>query len=42
MIFNTVTNTLYPESLELWKQHLDGTNSLGVIPINEDNKCKWD
>jgi hypothetical protein len=30
-----------PYTNDLWKQHLDGTNSLGVIPINEDNKCKW-
>ena len=25
----------------LWQQHLEGTESLGVIPINDDNKCKW-
>jgi len=21
--------------------HLDGTDSLGIIPINEDNQCVW-
>ena len=25
----------------LWVQHLSGKIGLGVIPINEDNKCKW-
>ena len=25
----------------LWVQHLTGKIGLGVIPINEDNKCKW-
>ena len=24
-----------------WKEHLQGTNSLGIIPINDDNKCRW-
>ena len=24
-----------------WREHLQGTNSLGIIPINDDNKCKW-
>jgi len=26
---------------ELWIKHLDGTESLGVIPINDDNQCRW-
>ena len=26
---------------DLWVQHLTGKTGLGVIPINEDNKCKW-
>ena len=26
---------------ELWKQHLDNKTGLGVVPINEDNKCQW-
>ena len=26
---------------ELWEHHLSGKNGLGVVPINEDNKCKW-
>ena len=30
-----------PVTDELWQKHLDGVNSLGVIPINDDNKCKW-
>ena len=25
----------------LWQQHLEGIESLGVIPINDDNNCKW-
>ena len=25
----------------LWVEHLSGKIGLGVIPINEDNKCKW-
>ena len=26
----------------LWENHLKGIEpSLGIIPINEDNKCKW-
>ena len=29
----------YDESL--WVKHLSGKIGLGVIPINEDNKCKW-
>ena len=24
-----------------WLNHLQGKESLGVIPINDDNKCKW-
>ena len=30
-----------PVTDELWQKHLDGKDSLGVIPINDDNKCKW-
>ena len=30
-----------PITDELWQKHLDGKDSLGVIPINDDNKCKW-
>ena len=30
-----------PVTNELWQKHLDGKDSLGVIPINDDNKCKW-
>jgi hypothetical protein len=30
-----------PVTSELWLKHLQGKESLGVIPINDDNKCKW-
>jgi hypothetical protein len=30
-----------PVTTELWEKHLQGLDSLGVIPINDDNKCKW-
>ena len=30
-----------PVTTELWKMHLDGKQSLGIIPINEDNQCIW-
>ena len=30
-----------PVTDELWQKHLEGVDSLGVIPINDDNKCKW-
>jgi len=26
----------------LWKQHVEGVEpALGIVPINEDNECKW-
>jgi hypothetical protein len=25
----------------LWQKHLEGKDSLGVIPINDDNNCRW-
>tara|TARA_R110000796_G_scaffold64152_1_gene148604 strand:+ start:3989 stop:5503 length:1515 start_codon:yes stop_codon:yes gene_type:complete len=28
-------------SVELWQKHLQGDYGLGVIPINDDNKCYW-
>ena len=29
-----------PRTTETWQQHLDGTgNAIGIVPINEDNKC---
>lgn len=28
-----------PVTLELWQQHLEGKQGLGIIPINEDSKC---
>ncbi len=30
-----------PVTDDLWQKHLSGTDSLGVIPINDDNNCKW-
>ncbi len=26
---------------ETWEAHLSGQQSIGIIPINEDNECKW-
>lgn len=26
---------------ELWQKHLDGKQGLGVIPVNEDSKCRF-
>lgn len=31
-----------PRTTKLWENHLSGKgNGLGIIPINEDNMCKW-
>ena len=30
-----------PVTDELWQNHLNGTENLGIIPINDDNECKW-
>jgi len=30
-----------PVTDELWTKHLQGTDSLGIIPINDDNICRW-
>ena len=30
-----------PVTDDLWRMHLQGTQSLGIIPINEDNQCVW-
>jgi hypothetical protein len=31
-----------PQTKKLWEDHLSGTgNGLGIIPINEENNCKW-
>ena len=31
-----------PRTKKLWENHLSGNGSgLGIIPINEDNMCKW-
>jgi len=26
---------------DLWFKHLKGVQSLGIIPINDDNECIW-
>jgi hypothetical protein len=30
-----------PVTDKLWLKHLQGTDSLGIIPINDDNQCRW-
>jgi len=30
-----------PRTKEDWENHLAGTPSIGIIPINEDNGCRW-
>ena len=31
-----------PVTEDMWLKHLQGTEpSLGIIPINDDNKCIW-
>ena len=30
-----------PVTDDLWLRHLQGSQSLGIIPINEDNQCVW-
>lgn len=30
-----------PVTLELWKAHLAGEQSLGIVPIREDGTCTW-
>ena len=30
-----------PPTDDLWKQHLSGERSLGIIPITDDNTCQW-
>jgi len=26
---------------DLWENHLKGIENLGIIPINDNNECKW-
>jgi hypothetical protein len=34
--------TLFEEvTIEKWRAHLSGTAGIGIVPINEDNKCWW-
>ena len=28
-------------TIELFRQHLNGQLSLGIVPIMKDNQCKW-
>jgi len=30
-----------PVTDDLWRKHLQGIDSLGIIPINDDNQCRW-
>lgn len=30
-----------PTTLDLWRKHLSGERSLGIIPIREDGMCYW-
>ena len=30
-----------PVTDDLWLKHLSGSQSLGIIPINDDNQCVW-
>jgi len=30
-----------PVTDDLWLKHLQGSENLGIIPINDDNQCKW-
>ena len=30
-----------PPSIVLWEKHLEGTRSIGIVPICEDNTCIW-
>ena len=30
-----------PLTLDLWKQHIAGKVSIGVIPLKDDETCKW-
>ena len=36
----TISN---PVTKKLWREHLEGKDpALGIVPINKENKCKWD
>ena len=38
----TIAQTLNKEELlELWQKHLSGEQSVGIVPIDEDNCCVW-
>ena len=30
-----------PVTDSLWQKHLNGEENLGIIPINDDNQCRW-
>jgi len=38
----TISKTLTKEQLkDLWRQHLDGKQSIGIVAIDENNSCVW-
>jgi hypothetical protein len=40
--YRVVSEDLTEERLlELWTNHLEGKESLGIVPIREDNSCVW-
>jgi hypothetical protein len=30
-----------PPTIEMWRQHVEGTRPLGIVPIREDSTCLW-
>jgi len=36
-----IEGDLLSENEQLWTNHLNGTQSIGVIPINKQNECYW-
>jgi hypothetical protein len=30
-----------PPTVDMWRQHLDGKRSLGIVPIMDDGNCNW-
>lgn len=40
-IKKTAATVRKPVSIELWQAHLDGTQPLGIIPVDEKGECRW-
>lgn len=40
-IKSTAKTLREPVTLEVWRQHLEGTRPLGVVPINDEAQCWW-